>query len=315
MRIHCKAVRVSVAILATTLLALPTALAAPPKTKSLVVLRVAGDALSAPERTALTDTWRKELAGYPSVTLVPTPDADLIDLMFDAECVEPDTGCLVDIGKAQKADLLIFSEATAKGGGYELKAKLVDVGAKKALKDASKSAPSASALSSAIPDATVALLGKKPAPPAPKLVALKIRTTPAEAAVFVNDHAVGRTPAAFEGKPGGYTLRITKDGYQDIIRKVELEEGKPLELDLELEPIAVAAPVPVPGNPPIVQDEDEFYETWWFWTIVGAGAAGATVGILAGVGAFDAEPTPVGNTTLLVGQRPDQDFLLQLQRK
>lgn len=301
-----------------------SALAAPPTSKTtskIVVLKVTGDALSDGERVALTDALRKQVEARPSFTILPTPEGDLIDLMFDAECVEPDTACLADIGKAQGADTLVFGEIAAKGGGYELHVSAIDIKTRKQLKDATKAAPAASGLTGLIPDLTTALLGAPPAPAKPVLVALSIKTTPDAADVSVNGQAVGVTPQSFEGKPGAYTIRITKKGFQEVVRKVELKEGAPVDLTLTLEKLPETAPVvgvgePKPGTePPIVTEGPEFYETWWFWTIVGAAAAGTTVGILAGTGAFDAEPAPVGNATLLVGQRPDQDFLLHLQRK
>jgi hypothetical protein len=45
-------------------------------------------------------------------------------------------------------------------------------------------------------------------------------------------------------------------------------------------------------------DEPEWYETWWFWTLVGVGVAGAGVGTAAGLGAFDSSSggAPAGFT-------------------
>lgn len=297
--------------------------------KKIVVLKVTGDALGAPERAALTEAVRKELAERPaSYKVEDTPDADLIDLMFDAECVEPDAACLADIGAAQGAELIMLAETAPKGGGTELHVTLVDVKTRKAVKEATKTAPAAG-LAGIVPEIVTQVAGPRPGPPkppAPTLVALSIRTAPDGADVFVNGHAVGKTPSKFEGKPGSYTIRITKEGFQDVVRKVDLKEGAPVDLELTLEAVVVTPPVvgqtgtqtgttDTGKTGGTVEDDDEFYETWWFWTIIGAAAAGTTVGILAGTGAFDAEPAPVGNATLLVGQRPDQDFLLQLQRQ
>jgi hypothetical protein len=80
-------------------------------------------------------------------------------------------------------------------------------------------------------------------------------------------------------------------------------------------PVAVAAPV-LPDKPPaalgvlgaypsvddlppgvsevrIESDDDsegtQWYESWWFWTLVGVGVAGAGVGTAAGLGAFDSK--------------------------
>lgn len=44
---------------------------------------------------------------------------------------------------------------------------------------------------------------------------------------------------------------------------------------------AVTALVPVESAAVAEEDESRFYQTWWFWTLVGAGALGATAGIVA----------------------------------
>lgn len=306
---------VALAALALALAAGGSALAA----SKIVVLKVSGDALSEAERGALTDALRKQAEARPAYQAMPTPQADLIDLMFDAECVEADNACLKDIGKSLGADAVLFGEVAAKGGGYELRVRVVDVKTGKQLKESSKAAPAASGLAGVVPDLATAALGAAPAVAAkPVLVALTVKTAPEGADVSVNGQRVGTTPQSFEGKPGAYTVRITKEGFQEVIRKVDLKEGAPVTLELTLEKVPetpVVVTPPVTETPPVVTEGPEFYETWWFWTIVGAAAAGTTVGILAGTGAFDAEPAPVGNATLLVGQRPDQDFLLHLQRK
>ena len=58
-------------------------------------------------------------------------------------------------------------------------------------------------------------------------------------------------------------------------------------------------PVPTPGMPPgpgdpngEVDDDGEWYKTWWFWTVVGAVVVGGTAGAIGGYYSTREEPNP-----------------------
>ena len=60
-----------------------------------------------------------------------------------------------------------------------------------------------------------------------------------------------------------------------------------------------ASPQPVTGASMESGSGPEFYETWWFWTAVGVGLAGAGVGTAWALGAFDAEEQPLFTGTVV----------------
>jgi hypothetical protein len=66
-----------------------------------------------------------------------------------------------------------------------------------------------------------------PSPPPVTSGGLQVRTTPAGASVIVNGKARGRTPLTLRELPlGSYTIRLTRDGYVDEERRVQLTEGR-----------------------------------------------------------------------------------------
>ena len=111
---------------------------------------------------------------------------------------------------------------------------------------------------------------------------LRLITTNAEGAtVQVDKTVVGKTP--FDGlvPAGQHILRVSKEGFKDSVRKVEMLAGEPVDLVFELEKLpSQQVAVPNDGTPKHTTSP-EFYETWWFWTITGAVVAGGTAAGLA----------------------------------
>jgi hypothetical protein len=127
---------------------------------------------------------------------------------------------------------------------------------------------------------------------------LRILTTNAEgASVQVDKVVLGTTP--FDGlvPAGTRMLRVSKDGYKDTVRKVNVLAGESMDLVFELEAIE-AGPAVVTTDPLRTDDDDpEFYETWWFWTITaGVVAAGATTGIVLGLAEPERTQAPFDHT-------------------
>lgn len=280
------------------------------------VLPIQGDmnGLSDSEVQSVRDAVDAELQARPRITALPRPTEDLIDLMFDAECLEPDPACLAAIGKARGADHVLFYEAQAKGGSVGIGVRLVKV--KKAKLDGPKSVRGATLAQTltALSEGLDEWLGTKPAPK-PTMVTLRVRSNPSAAVVVLDGEEIGVTPTEIRRPAGTFALRVSKAGYEDVERSVELRD-KDVDFALELtarpEPAAAAAVVP-PTTTDGPDDGPAYYETWWFWTVVAVGAAGAGVGIAAAAGAFDADSTPTGGMTFQLGSRPDQDILIQEQ--
>lgn len=282
---------------------------------------LAGDleGFSEADAKSLGDAVSAEIKARPGSSVIPSPKEDLIDLMFDAECLEPDSECLAKIGAARQADAVLFYEGSSKNGATSVRFRLVDVKSKTDKERAVNQATVAATLQG-WSKSSKALLGPKP-PPKPKMVVLRVRSEPPAATVFVDGKEIGLTPLEIRREAGSVKLRVTKDGYRELNRTVELKD-KPLGVDLRLTALpktaaavaatatpAAAGEAPVPPS----EEQDEFYETWWFWTVVGVGAAGVGLGIAAAAGAFDSDTTSTGGVTFRFGQQADQDAAIQSQ--
>lgn len=96
-----------------------------------------------------------------------------------------------------------------------------------------------------------------PAPP-PERGRLVVRSTPAGARVLVDGRDRGRTPLTLASlSPGSYAIRVTRDGYLPIERRLTISASRPsqsLSLSLAAERPA-APPVTAPGGPGSVQVE------------------------------------------------------------
>ncbi|NUN12224.1 MAG: PEGA domain-containing protein [Myxococcales bacterium] len=303
--------------------------------RSVLPLKVVvGSKLDKNDQKKITEALTQEITARPKYKALPTPDAEIIDLMFDAECVEPDTACLQTIGKTNNADLVLFGEVTGEKGSLKLVVRLIDVKKGEQVAQDNQSAASVDALAKTTAIAAVALMGEapKPEPPKeepkkeePKEVTVRILSEPSGATVYLDNKNMGKTPSTFTKVQGKYSLRLVLNGHDDAIRELVIRD-KNVELNVSLSksPDVAVTPGPTPTDgsqqdtgPKGDEEEDgpEFYETWWFWTAVGVAAAGAGVGIAAAAGAFDSEAAATGNVNLLIGQRPDQDFLLRSQLK
>jgi hypothetical protein len=89
---------------------------------------------------------------------------------------------------------------------------------------------------------------------------LRVRSTPAGAAVRVNGRDAGLTPLVIERPGGRYDLVFSLEGHDDHAARVALEPGQVAEVDAPL----------APTETPIVA-------RWWFWAAAGAVVAGAVV--------------------------------------
>jgi len=108
-----------------------------------------------------------------------------------------------------------------------------------------------------------------PKPPTPKTYRLSIKTTPADAELFLDDKLAGRTPADLEKRSGTYRIQIRKPGYRSATDTIELKANEDKEYNLtKLEKIKLsiavgpAADVYIDGValgeiPPVVEWEVE----------------------------------------------------------
>jgi hypothetical protein len=97
---------------------------------------------------------------------------------------------------------------------------------------------------------------------------LRITANVQPARVFVDGKFVGETPLETEITAGARTIKMTKGGYRDLVKKVDVVAGQPLNLDLTLEELpADQNPFRPPPPKPL-----KWYERWWVWAVIAGGA-------------------------------------------
>jgi len=147
-------------------------------------------------------------------------------------------------------------------GLVTLNLNLVDVASFKTDRSTIVEAANADALFEKVPAAVDLLLRK--ARPANILV----KVDPPSALVVLDDTVRLSGPVArFDDlEPGEHRVKVTKDGYGDVVRALTISEGEDKALDVELLPTGVS-------SRPIVF-------RWWFLTSVGVVVAGATTALV-----------------------------------
>jgi hypothetical protein len=97
---------------------------------------------------------------------------------------------------------------------------------------------------------------------------LQVDATPAPVQVQIDEKAMGAAPVKADLSIGEHVVRLSKPGYVEEVRKVFLKTGQATDLSVKL--VAIAEVQRRTGGGPI-------YKAWWFWTILGAVAAGVVV--------------------------------------
>ncbi|HOI09193.1 MAG TPA: PEGA domain-containing protein [Myxococcota bacterium] len=250
-----------------------TPLDASPRT--IKVLRVSGAGLDAQTLQALTDTVLAKLARYPSLSVLPVPEADPMDLMVDAGCIDFDAECLA--GLAAGADLVLYTEVAGKDGSYVVQLRLVDAKTRD-LQAPEGSLQDKARLGEFVVTALDRVLGPEPVKE-PEDVRVDLTTTPPGGEVYVDGDFVGVAPVTARLKPGTYKLRIAKVGFSEQRQNLVVEPGKSSQVNVAL--AAVEIPVVPETAPPVPEKGGEsevrkpVYKTWWFWTIIGVAVVGA----------------------------------------
>jgi hypothetical protein len=97
---------------------------------------------------------------------------------------------------------------------------------------------------------------------------LEVTANVPQARVYVDGRFVGRVPAWLELSPGKHSLKVSRTGYGDVVRRFEAKPGRVARLDAKMVPISGSAPTPPDG----ARVEEKWYEKWWFWASVAGGA-------------------------------------------
>lgn len=110
---------------------------------------------------------------------------------------------------------------------------------------------------------------------------VQITTAEPGATIKVDGKVVGVTPFDEDIPAGKKVITVSREGYVDEVREVLIKAGELYQLDITLKAV-----------PRVESDGEAFYETWWFWTIVGVAGAGAAAAVVATSGGETVTPTP-----------------------
>ncbi|MFT7579562.1 MAG: hypothetical protein ACI9MR_001228 [Myxococcota bacterium] len=119
---------------------------------------------------------------------------------------------------------------------------------------------------------------------------VKINSSQPGATIKVDGKVEGVTPFDKDVPVGVKVISITRPGFLDDTRKMLIKAGAEYIIDVAL----VADP-----NYETASDE-EFYETWWFWTLVGVAVAGGATATAVAVGSDDTVSPPSAAFTLSI---------------
>jgi hypothetical protein len=105
---------------------------------------------------------------------------------------------------------------------------------------------------------------------------LVVKSPTVGAKVFIDEEARGNVPVEVALTAGEHFVKLALEGYVPSVNQVVMEVGKSRTLD-----------VPLLAEP-------RFYERWYFWAVVGLGAAAITGGVLAAVIERRVDPGTLG---------------------
>ncbi len=298
----------------------------------VMVLKVDGDGVKAPERAKVDASVEAAIRSYPGLTAVPAPEGDITDLMIELECVDLDGDCLGAIGARGGADRVLHVALAKKGARFKATARWVVTATKAIARTDEAEVAAVHELPAAVEGLLVAALGPRAAakPPEPQKPPAQeppttgpqtpetsppgpasslprgpqgtviVETNRVQAQIFVGDEYAGTGSATLELPPGRHLVRITHPGDESQIVTVEVEDGRTVTRQVALEAAkwTQTGPAPVGGLPRV---EARRSGTWLVWVIVGAVVvAGAATG--AALAAGGAGEGATGTLVLGLGQ-------------
>jgi len=78
---------------------------------------------------------------------------------------------------------------------------------------------------------------------------VRIRSVPSGAVVSVDGQQIGTTDREYAVYPGHHKVTLSKPGYQDAVRDLDLKEGEVKALDVQLTPVSAKPPAVQPAKP------------------------------------------------------------------
>lgn len=266
---------------------------APAAATKIALLEVTAEGGADPEISSqLTNRLAGVLASRPGVEVIAPDD---IRAMLEREATLQMLGCeedscLVELGGALGADLIVKGRVAKLDAGYAVSLSAVDPTAAEARGRASQTwgGPSIGLLGLMAPMVDLLL----PPDDGPLEGGVEVTGAPDGAQILIDDRIRGTAPAGRMGKVaiGAREVRVVAEGYQPWSRWVVVARGETTTVPATLSELE--------GAP--------FYATWWFWTAAGLAVAGAATGAaLALSGGGDG---PGGATGVNVSVNADTAF-------
>ena len=173
--------------------------------------------------------------------------------------------CLVKNSSKVEARQALYVNAGGFGGQLIFEFVHIDLTSGKQLHRFNRNFASLEALKKGLPAMMVKLF--------PDFGQLAFNGTPKGAQVYINERLRGSLPmkgiAVSTKKP--LQIKVTHPGYKSFEKTLPVQANDTRLVEVKLTPIVVIKPVtPV-------------FKTWWFWTLVGAGAVAVGTGVTVGV--------------------------------
>jgi len=193
-----------------------------------------------------------------------------------------EVGCLVTVGKLLGVDRVISGNVGGLAGSYVVNLKIVDVKASKELRRIQE--PISGSPDQLIDAVRVAAYGLV----APERLrgALTVLADQPAATIQLSGKPVGKTPLpTLHGLAvGTYILRASKEGYTDVVQRVQVRFQKTAQVVVKLQAPKTASGAGEQARPRAVDRPYPWYTRWWFWTAVGVAAVGIGVGLGYAIG-------------------------------
>lgn len=241
----------------------------------VLALHVDGEKVPSKDRMDLHAALEARLRLYPNLSLLPVPEGDVTDEMIDLECIDLDVSCLAKLGTKYKAERVIHVGLTPKAGVIFMKVRIIDAKSGVALRENEAKAAHPIELAPALEAELDAVFGKPPE--VKKKGLLVVEASSPEAQIQLGTEYMGTGNATAELPPGEYTIRVSLQGYQDVIRKVTVKEGQTTAEPVKLVPLVTTPPVGKDKK----KEEPSAGAPWWPWVLVGAVVVGGAVAIIA----------------------------------
>ena len=191
-------------------------------------------------------------------------------------------GCLIEVGGKLGVQKIISGNVGGLAQNYVVNLKLVDVQKRQEIRRIQETmSGQADQLIEAVRLAAYRLVA-----PEKLRGSLAVLADQPGAEVHLNSQLLGKTPLPPQQglMIGSYTLRLSKPGYTEVIKPIEVHFQKTTRALVNMDPPPPPISLQTKKQRQVPPRPVPWYTRWWFWTTVAVVAAGAGVGLGYAVG-------------------------------